>query len=281
MSQTEAPLPPIVFGTDGWRARIGEDYTYENVRRCAQGVAAWVRDAGTASKGVVIGYDRRFSSEHFAQAAAEVLLAYDVPVALAAQAIPTQMTSYEVVEHGFACGVMITASHNPWTDNGFKIKSPTGSAASPDILAVVERVIRENAGATPPTRPLADGEAAGHVQRFDPYPGYVDYVGRSLDLEHLRASDVSVLVDPLWGSGAAASPALGRGRIRVTEIHSERNPGSAASTRAHPPQHRRGAVDPWPRAATTWACCSMGTRTAPARRTSRAPSSISSRRWAS
>jgi phosphomannomutase len=225
VSQTTAPLPPIVFGTDGWRARIGEDYTYENVRRCAQGVAEWVRGAGTAAKGVVIGYDRRFSSEYFAQAAAEVLLSYDVPVSLGEGAIPTQMTSYEVVEHGFACGVMITASHNPWTDNGFKIKSPSGSAASPDILAVVERVIRDNAGSQPPTRPLADGDAAGLVQRFDPYPGYVEYVGRSLELDRLRAADMHVLVEPMWGAGAGWIPRLlAGGRIRVTEIHSERNP---------------------------------------------------------
>src|SRR6478609_8779465 len=91
-----APVPPIIFGTDGWRARIGEDYTYENVRRCAQGVAEWVQQQGTVAKGVVLGYDRRFSSEFFAAAAAEVLLAYDIPVAIAAGAIPTQMTSYEV-----------------------------------------------------------------------------------------------------------------------------------------------------------------------------------------
>ena len=76
------PAPPIVFGTDGWRARIGEDYTYDNVRRCAQGVAEWVVAEGSAAKGVVVGYDRRFASEHFAAAAAEVLLAHDIPVAL-------------------------------------------------------------------------------------------------------------------------------------------------------------------------------------------------------
>ena len=83
-----AVQPPIVFGTDGWRARIGEDYTYENVRRCAQGVAEWVQQQGTSAKGVVIGYDRRFSSEYFAAAAAEVLLAYDIPVAMRADAVP-------------------------------------------------------------------------------------------------------------------------------------------------------------------------------------------------
>ena len=80
--------PPIVFGTDGWRARIAEEYTYENVRRCAQGVAESWSTAARGAQGVVIGYDRRFASEFFAQAAAEVLLAYDIPVALGQRAHP-------------------------------------------------------------------------------------------------------------------------------------------------------------------------------------------------
>ncbi len=226
MSDHPTALPPIVFGTDGWRARIGEDYTYENVRRCAQGVAEWVRGQGTVAKGVVLGYDRRFSSEYFAAAAAEVLLAHDIPVALASVAIPTQMTSYEVVEQGFACGVMITASHNPWTDNGFKIKSPSGAAAGADILSVVERAIREHAGSLPPTRPIADGEAAGLVQPLRPLSTATSSsCSRSLDLERLKAADMRVLVDPMWGAGAGWIPRLlAGGRIQVHEIHSERNP---------------------------------------------------------
>jgi phosphomannomutase len=220
-----ATLPPIVFGTDGWRARIADEFTYDNVRRCAQGVAQYVRDQGTTAKGVVIGFDRRFSSEYFAQAAAEVLLAYDIPVALASSPIPTQMTSYEVVERGSACGVMITASHNPWTDNGFKVKSPSGSAAGPDILATLERVIRENAGRIPDRRPFADAQAAGQVELFDPFDGYERYVARSLDLGPLRAADMRILVEPMWGSGAGWIPRLlAGGKIQVEEIHSERNP---------------------------------------------------------
>ena len=110
----EAPAPTtIVFGTDGWRAKIADDYTFENVRRCADGVARYVVERGEQAKGVVIAYDRRFASEHFAAAAAEVCLAHDIPVAFAAGAVPTQMTSYEVVERGAAAGIMITASHNP------------------------------------------------------------------------------------------------------------------------------------------------------------------------
>src|SRR5215213_9489486 len=214
---------PIVFGTDGWRARIADDFTFDNVRRCADGVARYVVGRGEQAKGVVIAYDRRFASEHFAQAAAEVILAHDIPVAFAAQAVPTQMSSYEVVERGAAAGVVITASHNPWTDNGFKVKAPTGSAGGPDMLAVIEASIAE--GAPVERRPFADAEAAGLVERFDPYPGYERYVRRTVDLEELKAADVDVLVEPMWGAGAGwLSRLLGGGRIRVNEIHLERNP---------------------------------------------------------
>jgi phosphomannomutase len=226
VTAAEPPAPTrIVFGTDGWRARVADDFTFANVRRCAEGVARYVVERGDAAKGVVVAYDRRFASEHFAVAAAEVLLAHDIPVAYAATAVPTQMSSYEVIMRGAAAGVVITASHNPWTDNGFKVKSPTGAAGGPEMLAVLEATIAANAGRAIPTRPFADAEEAGMVERFDPYPGYERYVRRTLDLDALRAADATVLVDPLWGSGAGwIGRLLASGRIRVSEIHSERNP---------------------------------------------------------
>ncbi len=215
----------INFGTDGWRARVAEDFTFDSVRRCAEGVARYVVDRGEQAKGVVVAYDRRFASEHFAAATAEVLAAFDIPVALAAQAVPTQMSSYEVVERGAAAGVVITASHNPWTDNGFKVKAPSGAAAGPEILAVVEAVTRANVARAIPRRPLVDAEAAGLVERFDPFDGYERFVRRSLDLDALKAADVRILVDPMWGSGAGwISRLLSGGRIEVVEIHQERNP---------------------------------------------------------
>jgi len=222
----EAPTPTtIVFGTDGWRAKVADDFTFENVRRCADGVARYVVDRGEQAKGVVIAYDRRFASEHFAAAAAEVILAHDIPVAFGRQAMPTQMSSYEVVERGAAAGIVITASHNPWTDNGFKVKSPTGSAAGPDVLSVIEAQIARNGGTAIERRPFADAEAAGLVEHFDPYDGYKRFLERTIDLDALRAADVSVLVEPMYGSGAGWIPRLlAGGRIRVTEIHRERNP---------------------------------------------------------
>jgi phosphomannomutase len=214
---------PIVFGTDGWRARVAEDFTFDNVRRCADGVARYVLGKGEREKGVVVAYDRRFASEHFAIAASEVVLAHDIPVAYGAHAVPTQMCSYEVVERGASAGIVITASHNPWTDNGFKVKAPTGSAGGPDMLAVIEASIAE--GAPVERRPFADAEAAGLVERFDPFEGYERYLRRTVDLDALKAADIDVLVEPMWGAGAGwLSRLLGGGRIRVNEIHQERNP---------------------------------------------------------
>jgi phosphomannomutase len=218
-----APKSPIVFGTDGWRARIAEDFTFENVRRCADGVARYVVGRGEQAKGVVLAYDRRFASEHFATAAAEVILAHDIPVAFAAHAVPTQMSSFEVLQRGAAAGVVITASHNPWTDNGFKVKAPTGSAGGPDMLKVIEAAIAE--GAPVERRPFADAEAAGLVERYDPYEGYEQFARRTVDLDALKAADIDVLVEPMWGAGSGwLSRLLGGGRIRVNEIHQERNP---------------------------------------------------------
>ena len=124
----------IVFGTDGWRARIADEYTFDAVRVCAQSVAEWVHKNGGADRGVVIGFDRRFASEHFAAAAAEVVAAHDVNVHLATAAAPTQSFSWATMRRKAKAGIVITASHNPWTDNGFKVKAETGAAGGPAML---------------------------------------------------------------------------------------------------------------------------------------------------
>ena len=227
MSATAGVTAPtsIVFGTDGWRARIADEFTFENVRRCADGVAAYVEGEGSNARGVVIAYDRRFASEHFAAAAAEVLVARDIPVAIATHAVPTQMSSYEVVERGAAAGIVITASHNPWVDNGFKVKAPSGAAGGPEMLTAIEARLAVNGGVPIERRPFADAEAAGLVERFDPFDGYERFVRRTVDLDALRAAEISVLVDPLYGVGSGWIPRLLRGgRIQIDEIHQERNP---------------------------------------------------------
>ena len=121
-------MAEIRFGTDGWRAVIAEDYTFDNVRAVAQATADWLGGTGQAGRGVVIGYDTRFLSDAFANATAEVFAANGITVALASTAAPTPALSHAVLDRGAAAGVVITASHNPARWNGFKIKQASGNS---------------------------------------------------------------------------------------------------------------------------------------------------------
>ena len=115
----------IKFGTDGWRAVIAEEYTFDNVRRCSQGFASYLIEKGFQGKSIVIGYDKRFHSENFAKAATEVLVANGFIVYLTQSATPTPVISYSVVNLKAIGAINITASHNPPTDNGFKVRDLT------------------------------------------------------------------------------------------------------------------------------------------------------------
>ena len=217
----------IVFGTDGWRARIAEEFTFDAVRVCAQSVAEWVVQSGGADRGVVIGYDRRFASEHFAAAAAEVVAAHDVNVHLSTAAAPTQSFSWATMRRKAKAGIVITASHNPWTDNGFKVKSETGAAAGPQMLQALEAVIRPLEGHPEKVRRirLDDARQKGRVELFDPAPDYLDHVAELFDLEAFRAAGYTVVCEVLYGSAGGYFPRLiGGGRTKVVELHGERNP---------------------------------------------------------
>src|SRR5260370_30611949 len=123
----------IKFGTDGWRGVIAEDYTFENVRRVAGAIAAYILKNENPAHGVVIGYDTRFASRHFAEASAEVVARAGIPVKLANDYTPTPALSYAVKSLGAAGGGMITSSHNPWNWNGVKFQATYGGAAPPAI----------------------------------------------------------------------------------------------------------------------------------------------------
>ena len=196
-------MTKIKFGTDGWRAAIAEDYTFHNVRRCARGVAEYLTEHGTADRGVVVAHDRRFASEHFARACVEVLAAHDIRSFTPPDAVPTQVGSFFTRELKAGAGIVITASHNPWTDNGFKVKADTGGAAAPEMLSAIEATMnRHQEDELPPRREYDDAVAAGLVEIFDPYPKFRDQLARVVDIEKIRAADGRVLVEPMYGSGA-------------------------------------------------------------------------------
>ena len=236
-------MTKIKFGTDGWRAAIAEDYTFHNVRRCARGVAEYLRQTGAADRGVVVAHDRRFASEHFARACIEVLAAHDIRSFAPPDAVPTQVGSFYTREMGAGAGIVITASHNPWTDNGFKVKADTGGAAAPEMLAAIEATMDGHAeDELPPRRDYEDAVAAGLVETFDPYPPFRDQLASIVDIEKIRAAEHRVLVEPLYGSGSGwFTRLLGDGRLTVRELHTERNPFFGGVN----PEPIRPNIDEW------------------------------------
>src|SRR4051794_1359865 len=166
----------IRFGTDGWRGQIAEDYTFANVRRCAQGFASYCLAKGWAGESVVIGFDKRFASEHFAAAAAEVLAANGLKVWLTDGPTPTPVIAYAVLAQGAKGAINVTASHNPPTDNGFKVRDPHGGAIDPAGLQQIEALIPGTEGVK--RLALAEAQAQGLVQVFDPAPPYIENLRR-------------------------------------------------------------------------------------------------------
>ncbi|MGD8397506.1 MAG: phosphoglucomutase/phosphomannomutase family protein [Anaerolineae bacterium] len=223
----------IKFGTDGWRARVAEDYTYDNVRRCTQGFASYLQKEGKGGKRIVVGHDKRFAGEYFAIAAAEVLAANGFQVLLTDGASPTPVISYAVVANDAVAAVNLTASHNPPTDNGFKVRDEKGGAIAPDGLRKIEALI-------PPIdqvkrMTLEDAQAQGTVIYFDPAPAYLEQIDRLIDVQPIKDAGLKVLVDAMWGNGAGWFPRiLGGGATEIVEIHADRNPLFPEMTRPEP-----------------------------------------------
>jgi len=217
---------PIKFGTDGWRGIIAQDFTFDNVRLCAQGVADYVKEAGLAHRSLIIGYDTRFASEDFAAAAAEVAAANGVKVYLCHKATPTPIVSHAILLKKAAGAIIITASHNPANWNGFKYKVEQGTSASPQVLSELERHIASISAKGRVKRiPLDQGLEQGLVERFDPSPSYLHHIGELVDLKRLRYSGLKVIVDSMYGAGAGYFAAILKGgSTEVIEIHGERNP---------------------------------------------------------
>lgn len=213
----------IKFGTDGWRGMIAEDYTFDNLRRCTQGFATYLLDNGGAEQGAVIGYDQRFHSENFAKAAAEVLAANGIKVKVTEQATPTPVISFAIAHTGSAGGINLTASHNPPTDAGFKVRDASGAAIAPDDLKIIEGNIPDISAVK--RMKYDDAVSDGLVEAFDAFAGYTENLHTLIDVAPIKAAGLNVLVEPMWGNGIGWFPRLlDGGSTSVTEIHNVRNP---------------------------------------------------------
>jgi phosphomannomutase len=224
-------LTPIRFGTDGWRAIIAEDFTFANLERVAQAYATYLLQRGNDEKTssqrdashpslVIVGYDRRFLSEKFAERAAQVLAGNGLRVMVFDKPMPTPVVSWAVKETGAAGGVVITASHNPAEFNGFKIKAPWGGSASPEITTAVESLVDAE---QPRKQSIATSDEDANLETS--IKSYRAQIASYVDLERLRRSHLKVVVDPMHGVGGRwVESFLQGGTLQVETIRAERDP---------------------------------------------------------
>lgn len=206
----------IRFGTDGWRGRIADDFTFANVRRVAGAIAGYVLRNEDPRRGIVVGFDCRFLGEEFARSAADEIAKHGIRVWLGKAFATTPAVSYAVRRHGAAGGVVITASHNPAEWNGVKFKAAYGGSAHPQMVRKIEAELTASA------LPVSSPAIVTPEDLVEPYLARLEEV---VDLDRIAQSGFSIVVDPMYGAARGSlRHLLERHGIRVTEIHGESNP---------------------------------------------------------
>ena len=204
----------IQFGTDGWRAVIGDNYNFKNLRVLAQATADYL---GKGKK-IVIGFDTRFMSGKFAEVVAQVLSNNAIKVILSDRPVPTPALSLAVKYLKADLGIMITASHNPAEYNGFKIKMPSGGAAPVEVTKEIEGLLDENT-------PAENSEKAVPFEKMDLIKDYVKFIRNYIDIKRIKNKKFKVLVDAMYGSGDSFIGAILKGTsIKVEFMRNTINP---------------------------------------------------------
>ncbi|MBP8822431.1 MAG: phosphoglucomutase/phosphomannomutase family protein [Flavobacteriales bacterium] len=215
-------MSKIKFGTDGWRAIIAQEFTVENVARVTLGLARWLKARYPDGTRVVVGHDCRFAGELFAETTAKVLISQGITVHLAKGFVSTPMVSLGTLRMKAGMGVIITASHNPPTYNGYKLKGPHGGPLIPEQVQEVEDLIPEAHGLDLAGIDLAKAQADGLLVPIALEDMYVDHVKESFDLEAIRKSGLRLGYDAMYGAGQRVLPRL---LPEATLLHCDHNPG--------------------------------------------------------
>jgi alpha-D-glucose phosphate-specific phosphoglucomutase len=206
----------IKFGTDGWRAIIADDFTFDNVRHVAGAIASYVLKYEDSQHGVFVGYDTRFASQSAARIVAETIAAAGISVKLANDYTPTPAVSYAVKTHSAAGGVMVTSSHNPWNWNGIKFKGKFGGSATPAIMKRVEEELRTGA--------MPQGAKAS-VEEVDLKTPYIAAVCRFADMDLISKAKLKIAIDSMYGSGRGVLAGIFRDHgVQHVAIRQEVNP---------------------------------------------------------
>lgn len=214
-------MSKIKFGTDGWRAIIAEDFTVENVARVSVAVAAWVKRNFPDGPSIVVGHDCRFAGELFAETATRVFLAQGIRVHLAKGFVSTPMVSLGTAALKASLGVILTASHNPPSYNGYKLKGHYGGPLIPEHVQEIEDVIPDVHGVDLASVDLEQARANGQLRMVDLETMYVEHAEKNFDLDAIRTSGLKLGYDAMYGAGQHVIPRILPG---TSLLHCEYNP---------------------------------------------------------
>ena len=210
----------VKFGTGGWRAVIGDEFTKENIQLLAQGMVNKMRSEGAADRGIVMGYDRRFLSKEAMQWAAVVFAAAHIKVCLINKSSPTPLVMFYVMKHEFPYGMMITASHNPAIYNGIKVFTAGGRDADEIQTRDLENYIRDISPGEVREVEYDTGKKEGWIEEIYPLNEYLDNIIASVDMQAIREASLKVALDPMYGvSETSLKMILMTARCEVATIH--------------------------------------------------------------
>ncbi|MCI5073266.1 phosphoglucomutase/phosphomannomutase family protein [bacterium] len=217
----------IKFGTDGWRAEIAKDYTFDNVGRVALGVAKQLQHDKPELNKIIVGFDKRFLSTEFAKWVAACFAKSGFTVLMTQEAMPTPLLSWCArYEKGVAGSVVITASHNPPTWNGFKFKETFGGSALVKTTEQFEQAIAQVDALTFDANLYDQYEAQGKIQDYNPLEQYTEKLLSLVDVEAIKKAKFKVAIDTMHGSASKHfAVLLERLGIEVKSLHTEDNPG--------------------------------------------------------
>lgn len=211
-------MTEIKFGTDGWRAIIADDFTVDNLKRVAYATAVWMKEKYPDSS-CVVGYDCRFGGKLFAETTARILASNGIHVYLSPDFVSTPMVSLATNRLSAGCGIIITASHNPPSYNGFKIKGNYGGPALPEMIDEVEKLVPARYEGD--YRAFDDLKAEGKIEYYDMEGLYINHAKNSFDMDAIRRSGLRIGYDAMYGAGQRAVKQL---LPEAVTLHCDYNP---------------------------------------------------------
>ena len=212
----------IHFGTGGWRAVIGDEFTRQNIQLLAKAMCRKMKDEQVEQEGIVIGYDRRFLSKEAVKWACEVFAAEQIHVLFVNRSSPTPLVMFYVEKHEMHYGMMVTASHNPAIYNGFKVFTYGGRDASEEQTRQIEAYAKEIEASGEPIARVEYEQAKeeGWVREFNPMNEYLDNIIANIDMQAIRDRGLHIVLDPMYGvSQIAMKTILSTARCEIDLIH--------------------------------------------------------------